>query len=122
MKAFSNSFYYLLISDDKIGITTGVTYYYDEKGEKRIVWHNPWHTTGALKFYRRACFDSLGKMEPDLGWDGADEMKAMAAQSSRIEGLGDVSANYWTSSTYASNRLMAAYFINTTAPNTAAAP
>lgn len=64
--------------DPKLGITTGITYYYDKNGNKRLVWHNEWHTTGALKFYRRECFESLGKIEPDLGWDGVDEMKAMA--------------------------------------------
>jgi len=65
-------------NDRKIGITTGVTYYYDNNGKKHLINHKPWHTTGALKFYRRDCFESLGKMSPDLGWDGADEMKAMS--------------------------------------------
>lgn len=65
-------------SDNKIGITTGMTYYYDEHGNKNLVWHNSWHTTGALKFYRKECLESLGTMTPDFGWDGADEMKAMS--------------------------------------------
>lgn len=65
-------------SENNLGITTGVTYYFELNGSKKLVWHNSWHTTGALKFYRRECFESLGKMAPDFGWDGADEMKAMA--------------------------------------------
>jgi glycosyltransferase involved in cell wall biosynthesis len=67
-----------MVADDKIGITTGVTYYFDLDGNKQLVWHNPWHTTGGLKFYKRECFESLGIMTPDFGWDGADEMKAMS--------------------------------------------
>lgn len=63
--------------DETIGITTGITYYYDKNGNKKMVRHHPWHTTGALKFYRKECFESLGIMHPDMGWDGADEMKAM---------------------------------------------
>jgi len=65
-------------SENNLGITTGVTYYFELDGSKKLVWHNSWHTTGALKFYRRECFESLGEMAPDFGWDGADEMKAMA--------------------------------------------
>lgn len=65
-------------SENNLGITTGVTYYFELDGSKKLVWHNSWHTTGALKFYRSECFESLGKMEADFGWDGADEMKAMA--------------------------------------------
>lgn len=64
--------------DPLIGVCTGITYYYNKEGNKQIVMHAPWHTTGGLKFYRRSCFEDIGGLVADMGWDGIDEMKAMS--------------------------------------------
>jgi len=34
------------------------------------------HTRGATKVYRMACYQAIGGLQPCLGWDGADEIKA----------------------------------------------
>ena len=34
------------------------------------------HLRGALKAYRKACFLSIGKLKPAMGWDTADELLA----------------------------------------------
>lgn len=36
-----------------------------------------YHLRGALKSYRKECFDDIGGIKPILGWDGVDEMTAM---------------------------------------------
>ncbi len=38
-----------------------------------------WHVRGALKCYRREVFLALGRLESALGWDTADEIRAMMA-------------------------------------------
>jgi glycosyltransferase involved in cell wall biosynthesis len=35
------------------------------------------HIRGAIKAYRRQCFEDIGGIKPVLGWDGIDEMSAM---------------------------------------------
>ena len=42
-----------------------------------------------------------------------NEMKALASQASQLEGLGEGSSQYWTSSTLPTNRDAAAYYVNT---------
>lgn len=37
------------------------------------------HTRGAIKMYSRACFSAIGGLEPGLGWDTVDEVRAMMA-------------------------------------------
>lgn len=34
------------------------------------------HVRGALKAYRRACFEQIGGLKPSIGWDTVDEMLA----------------------------------------------
>ena len=34
------------------------------------------HIRGALKSYRRACFESIGGLKPSMGWDTVDELLA----------------------------------------------
>lgn len=61
----------------KLGITSGITYYTKEDGTEKLVWHPPWRTTGAMKFYRRECWRQIGGIVPVFGWDGIDEYRAM---------------------------------------------
>ncbi len=35
------------------------------------------HTRGAVKMYSRACFEAIGAIRPELGWDTLDEVGAM---------------------------------------------
>jgi poly-beta-1,6-N-acetyl-D-glucosamine synthase len=77
-----NDYYEFLLREfgknPQLGIATGVTYYFDKRGKKIVVWHESWHTTGGLKFYNRNCFDSMDGLVADMGWDGIDEIKAMS--------------------------------------------
>jgi len=34
------------------------------------------HIRGALKAYRKACFEQIGKLKPSMGWDTVDELLA----------------------------------------------
>ena len=75
-------FYYetllnLFKNDSKLGILSGITYYYIDE-TKKIVYHYPWATTGALKMYRRECFEQLGGPLPVLSWDGLDDYRAIS--------------------------------------------
>ena len=62
--------------EPKLGICSGITYYYFNN-KKIIEMHPKWRTTGAMKFYRKECFENIGGLIPILGWDGIDEYKAM---------------------------------------------
>lgn len=62
----------------KIGICSGVTYYLTTDNKKKLVWHEPWHTTGGMKFYRKECLTDIEPLVADIGWDGIDEFKAMS--------------------------------------------
>jgi glycosyltransferase involved in cell wall biosynthesis len=64
--------------DPKLGICSGITYS-THTGEKVITKDRPyWHTGGAMKFYRKKCFDDFNGLDPIYGWDGIDEYKAMS--------------------------------------------
>lgn len=62
-------------ADERLGIAG--CYLEDEVGERRIVHKMPdHHVNGALKLYRRACWEQIGGMPPQLGWDTLDETLA----------------------------------------------
>ncbi|MDY0199938.1 MAG: glycosyltransferase family 2 protein [Tenuifilaceae bacterium] len=80
MTAFTNN--------PKVGMCAGQCLE-EENGiwvEKRAA---SYHIRGALKAYRRECFEDIGGLKPVLGWDGIDEMNAMFKgwQTMLIEGL-----------------------------------
>src|SRR5690606_37457047 len=63
-------------SDPGIGITGGFC-----QIEKRGEWvlenlTEKDHLRGALKAYRRQCFDQIGKLKVSMGWDTVDELLA----------------------------------------------
>jgi hypothetical protein len=35
------------------------------------------HIRGALKAYRKKCFQDIGKLKPAMGWDTMDELLAL---------------------------------------------
>jgi len=67
----------LFKQDLNLGILAGLPYYY-ENGKKKIIHHNKWATAGALKMYRRECFEQLGGPLPILSWDSLDDYRAIA--------------------------------------------
>jgi poly-beta-1,6-N-acetyl-D-glucosamine synthase len=61
----------------KLGICSGITYTIIN-GEKVLTkGRHYWRTGGAMKFYRRICYEQIGGLTPIYGWDGMDEYKAM---------------------------------------------
>lgn len=61
--------------DDRLGIGGGGIYH--QVGEKLQLETTPcFHVRGATKIYRRACWESIGGLWPDAGWDTIDEVKA----------------------------------------------
>ena len=71
---FQRAFQYF-VDTPKLGITSGISYTHEgddlreEKGAKG-------HTLGACKIYKRQCYDEIGGLIPNMGWDGIDEIKA----------------------------------------------
>jgi glycosyltransferase involved in cell wall biosynthesis len=60
-----------------LGISSGITYS-EHTGKKVLTKGRPyWRTGGAMKVYRRQCFDQIGGLKPLFGWDGLDEYQAM---------------------------------------------
>lgn len=60
-----------------LGICSGITY--SEVDSKKVFTkgRHYWRTGGAMKFYRRECFEAIGGIKPIFGWDGLDEYQAM---------------------------------------------
>ena len=59
----------------KLGIASGVCWVKDNASlvEEK---HPRFHTRGPLKVYRAECFQQIGGLDPEEGWDTIDEMKA----------------------------------------------
>ena len=60
-----------------LGICSGITY--SEVNGKKVFTkgRHYWRTGGAMKVYRRECFEMIGGIKPIFGWDGLDEYQAM---------------------------------------------
>lgn len=63
-------------SNKKIGMVSGFCYI-----EKKGNWFlenltNKDHIRGALKAYRKDCFEQIGRLKPSMGWDTVDELLA----------------------------------------------
>lgn len=64
-----------MAADPRLGIAG--CYLEDEVGGRRLVHRMPdHHVNGALKLYRRACWEQIGGMPRQLGWDTLDETRA----------------------------------------------
>lgn len=63
-------------SNKKLGMASGFCYV--EKNEKWVLEDltNKDHIRGALKSYRKECFEEIGKLKPSMGWDTVDELLA----------------------------------------------
>lgn len=61
--------------DPTLGIASGV-YLEDHGGGWEVVPMPPYHTMGACKVIRKACFQQIGGFLPARGWDTVDEIRA----------------------------------------------
>lgn len=59
----------------QLGIGGGHSYY-EVKGRRVLEWVTEDHVRGAVKMYRRECFEVIGGLESVLGWDVLDEIRA----------------------------------------------
>ncbi|MCC1484743.1 glycosyltransferase family 2 protein [Winogradskyella immobilis] len=62
--------------NDKLGMAAGFCYI--EKNDQWILENltNKDHIRGALKAYRKDCFEQIGKLKASMGWDTVDELLA----------------------------------------------
>lgn len=66
------------ICDSKVGIVSGTPYLEEDGG--RIYDTSPaWHTHGQFKIYNALCFEEIGGPREHLGWDCADNIRAISA-------------------------------------------
>lgn len=64
-------------SNKKLGICGGIIFYYNKNNRMIKEKVALYHVRGALKAYRKKCFEDIEGLKPVLGWDGIDEMTAM---------------------------------------------
>ena len=64
------------VSDDSLGIASGVYLETDKSGAWKTVGMPSYHAFGACKVVRRTCFDAIGGFASRPGWDTADEICA----------------------------------------------
>lgn len=61
-------------SDEKIGMVGGFAYILKNNNWVLESLTNDDHIRGAFKSYRKKCFDDIGGLSPNMGWDTLDEM------------------------------------------------
>jgi glycosyltransferase involved in cell wall biosynthesis len=63
-------------ANEKLGMASGFCYI--KKNDDWILENltRKDHIRGALKAYREACFEQIGKLKPSMGWDTVDELLA----------------------------------------------
>ncbi len=61
--------------DPRLGIAGG-SLYIERDGQLIPECAPEYHVRGALKMYRRECFEELGQLATDIGWDTIDEVYA----------------------------------------------
>ncbi|WP_026704398.1 glycosyltransferase [Flavobacterium soli] len=88
-------------SDDKIGMAGGFCYI--EKNGEWVLENltDKDHIRGALKAYRKECFQQIGGLKPAMGWDTVDELlskfygwKVITDTSLKVKHLKPTGANY----------------------------
>jgi poly-beta-1,6-N-acetyl-D-glucosamine synthase len=76
---FEDSYFVRLLDefrcDPRLGIAGGGLYI-QKTGELVAEQAPEYHVRGALKMYRRECFEQLGNLSGDIGWDTIDEIYA----------------------------------------------
>ena len=64
------------VEKDNFGIVSPLAYTLSE-GNKVFTSTPDWHTSGDFKVYRKDCYEAMGGLREDLGWDCADNVIAM---------------------------------------------
>jgi biofilm PGA synthesis N-glycosyltransferase PgaC len=65
-------------NDSELGIGGGAIYH--AQNGKQVMEEGPrFHVRGATKIYRRGCWEAIGGLWPNAGWDTIDEVKANMA-------------------------------------------
>ena len=94
-------------SDKQIGMVGGFCYV--EKNGEWILENltDKEHIRGALKAYRKDCFEQIGGLKPEMGWDTVDELlckfydwKVKTDSSLKVKHLKPTGANYNKSARY----------------------
>lgn len=62
--------------EPRLGIASGSLLEPAKSGWREVV-TPAFHTRGPSKVYSRSCFDAIGGLEPGLGWDTIDEIRAI---------------------------------------------
>lgn len=62
--------------DEQVGMAGGFAYIQKNKDWVLENLTDKEHIRGAFKAYRKACFEQIGGLQPAMGWDTADELKA----------------------------------------------
>ena len=63
-------------TNPKLGMTSGFCYIEKNNGWVLENLTNKDHIRGALKAYRKDCFNQIGQLKPSMGWDTVDELLA----------------------------------------------
>jgi glycosyltransferase involved in cell wall biosynthesis len=88
-------------ADDKVGMAGGFCYI--EKDGEWVLENitDKDHIRGALKAYRKQCFEQIGRLKPAMGWDTVDELlakfygwKVSTVPESKVKHLKPTGANY----------------------------
>jgi glycosyltransferase involved in cell wall biosynthesis len=61
--------------DPRLGIAGGGLYI-EKDGEMELECEPVYHVRGAVKMYRRKCFEQIGTLSTQIGWDTIDEVAA----------------------------------------------
>ncbi len=64
------------LEEEPLGIASG-TPYYIENGKEIYEFSPLWHTHGQFKIYNKDCLDDIQGLDLSLGWDCADNIKAI---------------------------------------------
>jgi len=89
------------LADKTVGMAGGFAYI--EKNNEWILENltDKTHIRGAFKAYRKACFEQIGGLQPEMGWDTADELiarfygwKIVTNENLHIKHLKPTGANY----------------------------
>ncbi len=97
----------LFESNSKIGMAGGFCYIEKNKGWVLENLTNKDHIRGALKAYRKECFQQIGGLKNTIGWDTVDELLAQyqgwqiyTDESLHVKHLKPTGANYSKTSKY----------------------
>lgn len=63
-------------ANEKLGMASGFCYINNDSNWVLENLTNKDHIRGALKSYRKDCFDQIGQLKPSMGWDTVDELLA----------------------------------------------